>query len=119
MDHACSLLGFFGLPHAFPVVAFLGAIWLFSVLAGAFAIRASSRQSLWRFWVLFLVALGIGAVGFWTPFSFWPELAYTWANDSFSITIVFSWFFLAPMALAGVALLLRLRNRSTKPTPLL
>src|SRR5436190_1371061 len=119
MDHACAVLGFFGVGHAYTGLAFLGAVWLGGVLAGVFAIRASSRQSLWRFWVLFLVALGIGAVGFWTPFSFWPELAYTWANDSFSITIVFSWFFLAPMALAGVALLLRLRNRSSKPMPLL
>ena len=86
----------------------LGVFWLLGLLAGGLALRGSRRKPAQRSWLWFLLAAGgiaVGAVGFWKPFSLWPEL--------FIAGFDLRWCFLAPMVLGAVALLLVIRNIAT------
>ncbi len=97
----------------------LGSFWILSVVIGVFAVMGSRRVASQRGWLplgLALIAIAIGVVGFWTPFSMWPRLAYTWANGDFSVTIDFSWFFALPLLLGVLAVVLLFRGRSAART---
>jgi hypothetical protein len=97
----------------------LGVLWLGALLGGLLPILGTTRTPLRRFWFRSgsaIGAMGVGAVGLWMPFSLWPDLAYTWTHGSFSIEISLSWFFVAPLLLGAIALVLVIRSR-LKPRP--
>src|SRR2546426_3520785 len=83
-----------------------------SVLAFVFSLRTPPR----RFWpsvLLACIAMAIGYVGFdhWTPFSFFPQIGYTWSSDSFQFSFASNWFFAAPLLLGTIGLLLAIWKR--------
>ena len=86
----------------------LGVFWLLGLLAGGLALRGSRckpAKRLWLWFVLAAAAIGIGAIGFWKPFPLQP--------DMFIANFDLRWFFLAPMVLGAIALLLVLRTEAT------
>jgi hypothetical protein len=92
------------------------AIWMAGLIAGIVAISLSrgpsAKRLTWSF-VLALAALVIGWLGFFTPFSFWPRIAYSWTNGEYQIALDLNRFFGAPLAFGAVALWLAI-SRSWK-----
>lgn len=104
--------------HAYTSLAFLGLIWLFSLVCGLVPILGGRREPLRGFWrrVCFaLGAIGLGCLGMWPPFSLWPRLEYSWTNGASSVTIDFSWFYVVPLVLGVVGLALLVQRRRKAP----
>lgn len=87
------------------------AFLLASVVCAALAIRFGLRPAPNRFWasvVLALVALGIGSLGMRTHITYSRTVnGHGWTLDS-------KWFFLAPLILGAVALVLAIWRRSQR-----
>lgn len=100
--------------QAYMSLAILGVLWLGSLLAAGCAIFGSRRAPVRWFWVWLLMAagaIGIGYLGYWTPVSIWPQIQYSWTNGNFSIHLDSRWFFIVPLLLGPVALVLVIRRR--------
>ena len=91
------------------------ALWLFacafSVAAILFVFLGRTRH-LWLPGLLGFTGAVIGGMGYssWTPFGYFPEIAYTWSSDTFEFHIRSGWLFVAPLVVGGVAALLALRK---------
>ncbi len=59
----------------------------------------------------FAVVIGWLGVGRWTPVPSFPQIGYTWCSDTFEISLKSSWFFVGPLLLGSVALLLTIVDR--------
>ena len=99
------------------LIAILILTWLLSVVSSVLALVFSCFKSGRRFAlsvVLAVIAMVIGylGLGHWTPFSLFPQVAYVWSSDSFEFSIVSSWFFVAPLGLGAIALVLAIWNRN-------
>jgi hypothetical protein len=81
------------------------AICVGGLISGIIAISLSRGPSLKRFvWslALALAAIVIGWLGLFTPFSFWPRIAYSWTNGDYRIAMDLNCFFGAPLAFGTV-----------------
>jgi hypothetical protein len=90
-------------------LAIEAAVWLASIIGVVIAIALSCRASPKRLvpsFVLALFALAAGYLGLWTPFSFLPRIAYSWANGDYRLDIDVNQFFIVPLVLGLVALVL-------------
>lgn len=90
--------------------------WLVSMACSALAIVFAVLDPLRRFrlsLILAGIAMGFGYLGFghWTPFSFFPQIGYTWSSGDVQISLSSSWFFLAPLVLGTMAMVLAIGNR--------
>jgi hypothetical protein len=84
-----------------------GAVWLVSLVGGVLAIglsRSPYRHRLTLSFVLAVSAMIIGYLGFFTRFSFWPRIAYSWSNGDYRIALDLNKFFGAPLVFGAVAL---------------
>ena len=65
-----------------------------------------SRNRLLVPFFLAVAAMVVGQLGFFTPFTFWPRIAYTWTNGQYHVALDLNKLFSAPLALGAVALCL-------------
>ena len=97
------------------------AVWLASLIACVVAIalsRSPFRNRLVLSSVLALAAMIVGYLGFFTPFTFWPRIAYTWTNGDYRVALDLNKSFAAPLALGAVALGIAVsRTRKAKRAP--
>jgi hypothetical protein len=98
-------------------VTLLGTIWLFCFVCSICAISFQflmPRHS-WPALFMALAAALISVMGISgrTPFGRLPDIAWSWTNDSFLISVRLGWTFIVPLVLAivGLAMLL-VRKRS-------
>lgn len=89
------------------MAGFLVALWLASVVCCFFALVITYRSLAQRFWFAVfpaLFAVIIGTLGIWAPFSWWPQISYTFSMGGIQREIDFSWPFAAPLILGGLIL---------------
>ena len=97
-------------------LAIEAAVWPVSLAGGIVAIglsRSPFRYRLVLSFVLAITAMIIGYLGFFTPFSFWPRIVYTWTNGDYRVGVDLNRFFGAPLAFGAVGLWLAI-SRSWK-----
>jgi hypothetical protein len=100
------------------MAGFLATLWLASVICCFFALVGAYRNVATRFWragLPALVAVGIGVVGVWAPFSWWPQVSYSFSLGGVQRSIDFSWPFAAPLILGGLTLLFLIWKRCQRP----
>ncbi len=94
-------------------------IWL-AGLAGCFVAlvlsRSPSRNRRILSFILATTSMLIGYLGLFTPFTFWPRIAYSWANGDFRVALDVNRFFGVPLALGAVALWLAIYRRGKLKT---
>ena len=98
------------------LLAIVIVVWVISTVISGAALVLAIVDPLRRFrlWMIFAcVAICVGYLGFgrWTPFSFFPQIGYTWSSGDFRISLSSSWFFLVPLVLGATALLIGFGNR--------
>ena len=94
-----------------------GALWFFTLGCSVVCILL---PWLWprRFWwsTLFAAAtqiIGLMGLFAWTPFGRVPEFGYSWANDSFQISMRSGLFYLLPLVLGGIGFFMAFRQRQS------
>jgi hypothetical protein len=88
-------------------LAIEAAVWLASIVGCAVALilsrRAPLKLSILSL-LLALIALTVGYVGLWTPFSVVPRIAYTSSNDHYHWALDLNQFFVVPVVLGLISL---------------
>ena len=95
--------------HSYRNLAIEAAFWLASIAGCAVALILNRRAPpKWPVVSLMLavVALTVGCIGFWTPFSRVPRIVYTLSNDDFRFRVDLNRFFVVPLVVGLFALLL-------------
>jgi hypothetical protein len=95
--------------HSYRNLAIEAAFWLTSIAGCAVALilnRRAPPKWLGLSMVLALFALTVGYLGLWTPFSFVPRIWYGWASGDYSLQIDLNRFFIVPLVLGSLALVL-------------
>jgi hypothetical protein len=92
------------------LLAFVILAWLVGVALSAVALALAILAPARRFHLIPILAgfgMIVGYLGFghWTPFSLFPQIGYTWSSGDFQISLASSWFFLVPLIVGVVALL--------------
>lgn len=93
------------------MAGFLAFVWLASVGCCFLALVAFFRNLPPRFYrgiMPAMAAIVIGVIGVWAPFSWWPQVSYSFSLGGSQHAIDFSWPFAAPLALGVITLLLLL-----------
>jgi hypothetical protein len=90
------------------------AVWFFSSVCSVSAIFLALKRSR-HFLASILtaiVAITVGTMGFtaWSPFGLFPEIGYSWANGSFQISVRSGWFYIVPLVLGAMGLILALKR---------
>jgi hypothetical protein len=91
------------------------AVWVASLAGCAGALALSRRDPpKWPFLALTLsvLTLVVGCVGLWTPFSVVPRVAYSWTNGGFRLYLDLNQFFVVPLVLGSLGILLAVWRRS-------
>lgn len=99
-------------------IEMVGAIWLACLAGSACAIVLTlACPSLFR-WSLTIAATAtvVSSMGFtgWTPIGRFPNLAYTWSNDSFQFSIRLGSLYLLPLAFAVAGLVVAMWNKAAR-----
>ena len=98
-------------------IGIMGLFWLISVACSACAILllVVRRSPLWGvIMTMEAVAMIIGFMGFtgWTPFGHLPDVAYSWSNGSFMISMRLGSLYLVPLILAAIGTLIIRKTRA-------
>ena len=98
------------------LLAIVIGTWGASLMIAGAALVLAVVNPLRRFRLLLSLAgaaIGLGYLGFgrWTPFSFFPQIGYTWSSGEFRISLSSSWFFLVPIVMGATALLIGMGQR--------
>ena len=105
------------------LIAVVAVVWLASasMAVAAFVLALlNPHRRFRRVLVLASLALVGGYLGFgrFTPFSFFPQIAYTWSSGDVQISLSSTWFFLVPLILAAAALTIASWNRRRRKSDL-
>ena len=100
----------------YTLLAIVIVAWLVSMASAAVAFVFAALDPLRRFrlsLILAGIAMGIGYLGFGhgTPFSPFPQIGYARSSGDVQFSLSSSWFFLAPLVLGAMAMVLAIRNR--------
>ncbi|HAB17462.1 MAG TPA: hypothetical protein PLX89_10485 [Verrucomicrobiota bacterium] len=90
-------------------------------------LMSASVSALWKVWkgdrgwrwpLLALISgvIAIAAVSGRTPLGSFPEVAYRWSDNHSQITLRTGWCFYLPLAIAALALFIRVRRRNSTTT---
>lgn len=85
------------------------AVWVASLAGCAGALALSRRDPpKWPLLsaTLAVITLAIGCIGLWTPFAVLPRIAYSWTNGNFRLSLDLNEFFVVPLVLGLLAVLL-------------
>jgi hypothetical protein len=90
--------------------------WILGLACSALAIVFAVLDPLRRFGLSLIlagIAMVLGYLGFGhgTPFSFIPQIGYTWSSGDVQISLRSSWFFLAPLVLGTAAIVVAIGTR--------
>jgi len=95
----------------------MGLAWLISIACSACAILllVIRRSQLWGVIITTeAVAIIIGFMGFtgWTPLGHLPDVAYSWSNGSFLVSMRLGSLYIVPLILAAIGMLMAIIRKA-------
>ena len=97
-------------------IGIMGLFWLISTACstGAILLLAIRCGPFWGVIALEAVAIVIGFMGFtgWTPFGHLPDVAYSWSNGSFLVSMRLGSMYIVPLILAAIGMLMAIIRKT-------